>query len=557
MTTLTDGGAGHLRRVFQEWSHLARYKQQQEMKRRHAVRFHYFHLLQKGFRAFTQLVHERNSRLQLLHRMMSRKIQARSFYRWSEHVRQRQRQAIQFRLYWTKHVFRSWQESHRRAVRDARLVRTADHIHHISLLRRSFAGWREFCSIRHRRRVQVESSFELHQAQSKHVQISETFQRWREYARSGAAHRVILHRVRVHAQVSLTKRVLDAWVQFIGMRRWDEILYFRAAKHRALVVQKQNLSTWRQNALLSKATRLQTIAALTHWKLTMQRRAFHGWILRMRTRQAKRHHLHEALEWRHANFLRQGLVHWAQAAFVLHDQRLLRVQTQAVAAAARLWRRIARIVAHWRYVASRGRITGRVESRKEWWPTTASRHAAIEQEIQPLGMASAAVTHHRMPPRKPLELLYDADVDASSTAAFPARGLTERTKESKSIMHVGLGKYGMSVPTSPRRSHVQHVVPSDDEMENVVREMESRMRYWQDKRREWKAHKTQLDALRNHITGGGATHSSLDLLRRTLDVMEATHRDHVAAHVSSKAEIAAFAHHIDELRRRRRDVFPN
>ncbi|ETW07841.1 hypothetical protein, variant [Aphanomyces invadans] len=365
----------------------------------------------------------------------------------------------------------------------------------------------------------------------------------------------VLHsyQARTHWQVAVTTRVFDAWVQYVGMRRWDEILYLRAAKHRAHVVRKHVLSNWRHNAVVCRTSRAQTVTALAHWKLSMQRKAFHGWLLRVRARQAKRYHLHEALEWRHAHFLQVGLVHWAQAAFALREQRLLQVQTHAATVAARLWRRVARISAHWRYVAKHRIIQGGRQNKAVAFHPLPTKARRAEEVIQPLGMASVAVAttiHHRLPPRKPLELLYDGDFVPSTTT---------RPKESTAAaMHVGIEKYGMSMPMSqaPRRLHASAESEGDD-IERVVRDMESRMLYWQERRQSWKAHKKHLDALRKHLATS-AGDSSYDMMRRTLEVMEETHLEHVAALASSKAEMASFARQIDQLHRRRGDaVIPN
>ncbi|ETW07840.1 hypothetical protein H310_02263 [Aphanomyces invadans] len=523
------------------------------MKRRKAVRFYYFLLLHKVFEGLKQFGRQQHSRRQLIERVATRKVQARVFYRWSTYVHQRQREAIKFRLHWTQCAFHAWQGFHQRAVQRTRLVRTAEHFHRTSLLRRSFSRWREVLAIRNQRRVQAEAGFERHQAQTSRAHVVQAFERWRCFVQRRLAQQLVHYQARTHWQVAVTTRVFDAWVQYVGMRRWDEILYLRAAKHRAHVVRKHVLSNWRHNAVVCRTSRAQTVTALAHWKLSMQRKAFHGWLLRVRARQAKRYHLHEALEWRHAHFLQVGLVHWAQAAFALREQRLLQVQTHAATVAARLWRRVARISAHWRYVAKHRIIQGGRQNKAVAFHPLPTKARRAEEVIQPLGMASVAVAttiHHRLPPRKPLELLYDGDFVPSTTT---------RPKESTAAaMHVGIEKYGMSMPMSqaPRRLHASAESEGDD-IERVVRDMESRMLYWQERRQSWKAHKKHLDALRKHLATS-AGDSSYDMMRRTLEVMEETHLEHVAALASSKAEMASFARQIDQLHRRRGDaVIPN
>ncbi|KAF0696348.1 Aste57867_12907 [Aphanomyces stellatus] len=554
------------RRVFEEWARATHEKQIREKKRRQAVRFHYFHTLRIGFDALAKAVQVQKRRLQLLQRVVEKKTQAKCFYIWSEEVRRRkelaQRDADE-RRHCLSDAFHQWRVVHAMAVQVERDMRTAAHVHHNRLLRSSFGQWQHVIVLRRTVRANADAFATSRQLHLEQAMVLSCFLRWREHAEDHMVERLMSHRARAHHQEVLVKHTFHAWVQFVGMRKWDEILYLRAAKHQARIVLQHRFATWRDRIVAWRGARERTTMALLHWKQTMQRRAFLAWIQGMRLRQAKRHFRHEALEWRHTLFLRQGLAHWTHAAFALQEQRLHDVQRRAAAAAERVWRRVARIAMHWRYVAAHGLIQGcgRPANRHQSQVVARSHPRGRlyddgnYSDLQPLGMSSAAVVRQsvasncRPPPRKPLDLLYETgELQVSNAKSHPLVENASIQRDNAPLLPP-LGdawkKYGMHLPVSSSRIEGR---PWD--VEHAVREMETRVLVWQTKKQEWKRHKAQLDDVRRLLADAATPPATRDVLQRTVEVMEATHREHVAAHVASKGEMKALAQQIEELRRR-------
>ncbi|KAH9195608.1 hypothetical protein AeNC1_002432 [Aphanomyces euteiches] len=548
--------------VLSAWASITQEKQRRQANRRRAVRFHYFKLLRQGFEAFRYPIQTQQERIQVLNRVSEKKLQARCFYAWLQHVRTRQvqaRQELQARQNQLQLAFYQWKALHLKRIQDERDERTTAHFHRNKLIHAFFIRWKAFVKSRHHLLARVEISFKSHEVQDHQALQLTCFQQWREHTQSRVAQRFIIHRAQTHYELALTKRVFQAWVQFVGIRMWEEMIYLRAAKHRMQVILRHCFIGWREKVHVWKQARAQTTMALTHWKMTMQRRAMKAWIQGVHIRQAKRHFRHEALEWRHALFLRQGLAHWIQAAFVLQEERMKEVQRRAALASDLLWRRIARIASHWQYVAVNHLIKGprgpRQTHEHMTYPTPA-RNISFHDIVQPLGMSSVVVTSapRRPQPRKPLELLYDGDPKQSprSSKLDPVHiePLVPEKEIPPKITDTGISKYGIQIPP-PRPISPKAV---DQDLESLVDDMEARLQYWHEKKTEWKRHKHQLDELRLHLSSKTLPKSTREVLQRTLEVMEATHRDHLAAHAASKAEMKSFAHQIEVLKSKRRNV---
>ncbi|RAW38545.1 hypothetical protein PC110_g5220 [Phytophthora cactorum] len=138
----------------------------------------------------------------------------------------------------------------------------------------------------------------------------------------------------------LSHQTFSLWRVYVRRRRHQALLYRPIA---------DTLTPLRQR--YRKKTRM----ALVHWKLTLQRKAFDGWKQYLQRKRMKQHRIHEALEFRHEQFVREGLRHWMTAALYLQEQREQQVARTQASNTTHVWHRVAAIARHWRYLAIRRR----------------------------------------------------------------------------------------------------------------------------------------------------------------------------------------------------------
>ncbi|CAK4629208.1 unnamed protein product [Aphanomyces euteiches] len=118
--------------VLSAWASITQEKQRRQANRRRAVRFHYFKLLRQGFEAFRYPIQTQQERIQVLNRVSEKKLQARCFYAWLQHVRTRQvqaRQELQARQNQLQLAFYQWKALHLKRIQDERDERTTAHFH--------------------------------------------------------------------------------------------------------------------------------------------------------------------------------------------------------------------------------------------------------------------------------------------------------------------------------------------------------------------------------------------------------------------------------------------
>lgn len=107
--------------------------------------------------------------------------------------------------------------------------------------------------------------------------------------------------------------------------------------------------------MLRQLYRRETRVALVHWKLTLQRKVVKGWKRYVHLKKMKQRRFHDALEFRHEQFVRDGLRHWMTAALYIQEQREQHVARTQADITTHIWRRVAAIARHWHYLTLRRR----------------------------------------------------------------------------------------------------------------------------------------------------------------------------------------------------------
>ncbi|RLN88072.1 hypothetical protein BBJ28_00003617 [Nothophytophthora sp. Chile5] len=366
-----------IRRVWDAWSARTREKALREQQRRRAVRSCYLRLLGYGFEGFRAWHTRRQIALSRAETMLDAadvRLIASAFLLWDHATSQKKRRRLkrqeaqghsEARL-----LKRVWASGFRRffdrqVAKKRKLL--AAHAHDSSrTLNSSFHVWHTDWQAERGRDQELQVKLEIYKTKHDRVVRARTLGSWAELTQSKAASRIVNAQIRGQAQRRLLQSCLAQWVTCMTVLRWQQIRRERAQQHYKAVMQRKCLERWRQNAALRRLHRDQTRSALVHWKLTMQCKAFGGWAQYLHSKRAKQQRIHAALEFRHQQFVREGLRHWMTAAWHLQDQREQRVTRSQASHAAQIWRRVAAIARHWRYLAIRRRTAAKEGGGGTW-----------------------------------------------------------------------------------------------------------------------------------------------------------------------------------------------
>ncbi|RLN78083.1 hypothetical protein BBJ28_00005271 [Nothophytophthora sp. Chile5] len=372
-----NGQERRIRRVWDAWSARTREKALREQQRRRAVRSRYLRLLGYGFEGFRAWHTRRQIALSRAETMLDAadvRLVASAFSVWDHATSQKKRRRLKrqeaqghsearlLRRVWTS-GFRCFFDQ--QAAKKRKLL--AAHAHDsFRTLSSSFHVWHTEWQAERGREQELQAKLESYKTKHARVVRARTLESWAELTRSKAASRIVNAQIRGQAQRRLLQSCLAQWVTCVTVLRWQQIRRERARQHYTAVMQRKCLERWRQNVASRRLHRDQTRSALVHWKLTLQSKAFGGWVQYLRSKRAKQQRIHAALEFRHQQFVREGLRHWMTAAWHLQDQREQRVTRSQASHAAQIWRRVAAIARHWRYLAIRRRTAAQEEGRGAW-----------------------------------------------------------------------------------------------------------------------------------------------------------------------------------------------
>lgn len=369
---------------------------------------------------------------------------------------------------------------------------------------------------------------------------------WSEYARAKMASRLVTAELRGRAQTRMLRLSVHGWLDAVAALRWKQVHQERADFHRRRVLLRQCLVRWRSEVQVRREYRRKVRTALIHWKLTRERRAFDIWSRYCASKRAKRQRIHDALAFRHASFVRDGLQRWISAAMHLQAQRDDRMQDHQAARTARVWRRVAVIARHWRYLAGRRRI-GNISQQMRALPSddedvnwlTLKRHrprlkatpihSTVELEGVPRVEEAATLSGFvRLPrtrpqPRKPIELLLWEQqqqhrpkkidpIDKWPTSLVHDEDLgrlSSDTMERAEPSAFNVGIPATEVPAAPVKrvggksdiySNTDSIQRSKQSADSVLDILESRLRKLEARKREWVALERQLSTLRANVT---------------------------------------------------------
>ncbi|KAG1710833.1 hypothetical protein DVH05_013558 [Phytophthora capsici] len=391
-----------LRRIWNAWSARSREKQLQEQRRRRAVRQHYLSLLRKGFSAFQVGLTQRRlslDRVDIMQDAADHRTMALAFSRWDHFTSERKLQAHKAERavlhYEAQLLKRVWSKGFRSfytgALLKKTMLATAREHNYARAVSKSFYMWKALWQSERSRDQVREQTLGEHLKEKDLAIKARVFENWLEFARDRAAKRVVNAQVRGRAQQRTLQTSFSRWVTFVSVLRWKQITQARAEQHYKAVLWKKCFERWRGNVALRQRYREKVRVALVHWKLTLECKAFTGWKQYLNSKRTKQQRYHEALEFRHEQFLRDGLRHWMTAALHLQEQREQQVARTQASNTAQVWRRVAAIARHWRYLAVRRRTPSSFtndaqtvgQSRKKPRPIQENMSWQLEHEVPP------------------------------------------------------------------------------------------------------------------------------------------------------------------------------
>ncbi|KAK1944964.1 Protein SFI1 [Phytophthora citrophthora] len=388
-----------LRRIWNAWSARTREKQLQEQQRRCAVRHQYLSLLRKGFIGFQVGLVQRRLALNCVDNMQDaadHRMMALAFSRWDHFTSERKLQAHKveravqhykrqlLKRVWSK-GFHSFYDG---ALAKKNMLLTAQEHNYVRTVGKNFRVWKTLWQSERCRDQALEQTLGECLVVKEQATKARVFENWTEFARDRAAKRVVNAQMRGQAHQRMLQTSFSRWVTFVSVLRWQQITQTRAEQHYKAVLWKKCFERWQYNVALRQRYRKKVRMALIHWKLTLERKAFNGWKQYLNSKRSKQQRIHEALEFRHEQFLRDGVRHWMTAALHLQEQREQQVARAQASNTAQVWRRVAAIARHWRYLAVRRRAFKNGEqtlgrSRKGPQPVQENLSWQLKYEVSP------------------------------------------------------------------------------------------------------------------------------------------------------------------------------
>ncbi|KAJ8571371.1 hypothetical protein ON010_g5463 [Phytophthora cinnamomi] len=355
-----------LRRIWGAWSARAGEKEYREQQRRRAVRHYYLSLLRKGlngFRAWRMQGQLRLSRVETMLNAADARIIAFAFARWDHFTSIKKGQALkynrallhsqsqQLKRIWTKGFLCFFTKARSKK----RMLLAANEKYYTRSVGRCFRTWKDMWQAERNREDMLSKMLHGYMVTKGRIIEAEVLEYWSEFTRAKAAARVVNAQVRGYAQRRTLQKYFSQWITYVSILRWQQITLARAKQHHKAVLFRKCFDRWRHNVLVRQRYRKKTRIALIHWKLTLERKVFDGWKQYLENKRNKHQRIHEALEFRHEQFIRDGLRNWMTAAMHLQEQREQRVTILQACNTTNVWRRVAAIARHWRYLAIRRR----------------------------------------------------------------------------------------------------------------------------------------------------------------------------------------------------------
>lgn len=559
-----------LQSVFTRWRTFANRKLKQENDRRKAVRFYYYQSLSRRFEALkSNLEDELEEKMRWNNSKIyySSRVVLQCLEEWKKYTRLK-REKHQRLLDLDKFVqertlqqcLHQWSVITAQKVLWSNVLDRSRRHYQIKMLLKTLQAWKVF------------SKYERLQKEEKnHVLCRNSFHRWLEYHRDCMYSRFLQMKAEKHYKQTLSRQMMSGWVEYVGWRRWKDILESRAKTFNRKRLKRLVFRRWKDKIDTIHAFRFKTIVALKHWKYAMEKRMFHKWKSYLENKHRKRERLNDAYEWHRQCLVKQSMSQLIDVGLQLRDQRLHRACVQYGHHTQKIWKLVVRIAHHWRSWAwtraqlrkSQRAPEPRLSSLYRSVPSRSSAFTAPEcfqsrervparrlgSESKPSSTGSSRIftTSSRPRPRKPLEVLELESIKAEeSTWSYPKSNWSFN-EQMESLSELVPKEDSSSFNLSQLESNTimdfnLDPPPLSTSRSEEIHSIEQRLVYWREQRQVWKQHAKSLNQLRS------MSDQLSDDWKKQLDQMERQALEYQRQHTKAKQDITYCAGRIRELR---------
>ncbi|KAL9984075.1 hypothetical protein ACROYT_G006331 [Oculina patagonica] len=350
-----------------------------------SVRHYYVHLLKKTWAAWQQFVRYRQVKWQKqaranLHyqqRLLSLVTNA-----WKDHhnhakaVETHCDERLQaHNLDRLRSAFETWRQNVVENREERRNKHVAKTLFNQTILSKCFTCWREF-STHHAVKKWLQWQ-RLHEIQQKleRGKLKRSFRAWKSFKMKSVHDKALRNKACEHHNKTLLGKAVLAWKGYIHLSFRIKILQRQSMWLHNRRITAAFFRKWKNRHGIVMQEKRQTVLALWHWSVSLQRKAFYALLEYAIVRKRKAVRIARALEERRNRLLRTGVTQWMKVGFYLASERSRLAQERQLEVAHSVHQCVYRCAMHWRRVtANRVRQRGgkprprRVIEPKPDWP---------------------------------------------------------------------------------------------------------------------------------------------------------------------------------------------
>ncbi|TRZ21002.1 hypothetical protein HGM15179_006183 [Zosterops borbonicus] len=315
--------AGHhysnqlLLKAFSLWKQKTQEREAERLRETEALRFHCSKCLQQTWNKWREYVgHQREKWRKLMqadlhyrHVLLGKTLAAWKIYQQNiqcilYQVAEKEEQHTRLLL---RQVLCTWRQNALALIHESKTTAQADEHYRRAILSKVLLQWRDTAWLRAcHRHLKVTAVLEAR----KHldlVHLQSLFLHWRELMKESLMLRAQHHRAAQHHQQHLLQKYLMKWKNYhqqclgkkLLQRKGDELMTHRLCS--------ASFSCWKTRLLQQQWEKRQTVQALWHWSLTVQRKVFDAWLRFAKGQQEKKDGIESVPGIHHTTPLREGV----------------------------------------------------------------------------------------------------------------------------------------------------------------------------------------------------------------------------------------------------------
>lgn len=410
-----------------------------------SVRHYYIYLLKKTWTAWQRFVYFRQVKwrkqtrasLHYQRRLLSLVVGAwKDHYQHAKAVETQCEQRLQTcntdRL---RSAFERWKKNSKAEKEQRKNKIIGDRFFERALLSKCLSFWREFAAHRAVRKWQQwQRVWEIQQKLDK-GKLYRSFRAWKSFKRRSVKDKILKNKALDHYEKTLLGKAVFTWKSYIHLCFRIKILQRQSMWLHNRRITAAFFRKWKKQHGAIVYEKRQTVQALWHWSVTLQRKAFYALLEYAILRKKKAVRIARALEVRRNRLLQAGVKQWMKVGFHLASERSRLAQERQLEVAQSLHQCVYRCAIHWRRVtANRVRQRGgrprpkRVMSPQFDGPGTTSLESSHSaHSIQPsiyrwqVDRIASEAFKERPKPRKPdyLRESFDLAEISMATSLYP------------------------------------------------------------------------------------------------------------------------------------------